>query len=144
VSGVDSGHSDFVDDDEVVYRRIPQEPPFHKPDEWLTTANFKLDRRKSEKGLSVYRKDFRSIEEVLSARDAKPNSFVMSANVGEIRRLRNGKGDPLFLDVIAMDEGGANPGHAEIRGPTPEYLSAATSKALRDLFAKAGALNVGS
>lgn len=129
-----------IDDDEVVYRRIPPEPPFHKPENWLTTANFKLDHRRSEQGLSVYRSRIRSLEQVLDDPIAVPNSFAVRATVGEIRRLANGKGDQLSLDVISCDEGGRNPGHAEIRGLVPGRLSSSASKALRDLFEKAGRL----
>jgi hypothetical protein len=131
-----------IDDDEVVYRRVPPEPPFHKLDDWLTTANFKLDYRRNEQGLSVYRSCIRTLDQVLSEPSAVPNSFAVSATVGEIRRLTNGNGDPLRLDVVPCDDGGSNPGHAEIRGPAPGRLSSSANKALRDLFKKSGRLFV--
>jgi hypothetical protein len=65
-----------------------------------------------------------------------PDGFVVTATVGDIRKLINGNGDQLNLDVIASDEDGTNPGHAEIRSPIPGKLSRAARKALRDLFAK--------
>ncbi len=136
MSGVDPSQSDYVDGDEVVYRRVPSEPPFHTPKDWLSTANFDLDSRRNELGISVYRSNYRSVEEVLAAPDALPGSFIVSAMVREIRNLKNGNGEPLQLDVILADEDGANPGHAEIRTPVPGRLSRAARKALRDLFAK--------
>lgn len=132
MSDADTTSVDRIDDEEVVYRRVPQEPPFHKPDNWLTTANFDLDSRQNELGVSVYRRILRSADDVMRDR---PGCFLVSATVGEIRTLKNGKGEPLHLDVVA-DIDSNNPGHAEIQSPTAGHLSRAARKALRDLFAK--------
>ncbi|MEX2318180.1 MAG: hypothetical protein WD669_13560 [Pirellulales bacterium] len=139
MSDASQEQSDRILDDEIVYRRIPSYPPFYKPDNWLTTANFKLDSRRNELGLSVYRTSIRSLEEVLSA---VPNSFAVSASVREIRNLTNAGGTPLNLDVLPIDESGTNPGHAEIYGPTPGHLTRSMTNALRNLFAKSGRLTV--
>jgi hypothetical protein len=129
-------NADRLSDDEIVYRRVPPEPPFHTPKDWLTTANFDLNSRQNELGLSVYCASVKSAQEVLMSPEAIPNSFIVSASVEEIRQLKNGKGEPLHLDVIVADDGGKNPGHAEIRGPIQGRLSRASRKALRDLFAR--------
>jgi hypothetical protein len=122
-----------ISDDEVVYCRIPRATPwFEEPDE-VSTANFKLDRRRGDLGLSIYRAAIVTVDEVLAKPDAIPGSLVTQATVGQIRHLRNGKGDSLNLDVIPVDDE-TDPGHAEIRGPEPGKLAPAASKALRDLF----------
>jgi hypothetical protein len=131
----DSSRGEIIGDDEVVYRRVPKSPPFHTPAEWLSTANFSLDSRRNEFGISVYRKRYRTVWDVLSDPAAIPGSFVVSATVGDIRQLKDGLGKPLQLDVVPADEDGTNLGHAEIRSHTPGRLTRAARKALRDLFA---------
>jgi hypothetical protein len=107
-------------------------PWFEEPDE-ITTANFKLDRRRGDLGLSVYRASVVTSYEVLAKPGAISGSLLIHATVAEIRALRNGKGEPLKLNVVVTaDEHDA--GHAEIRGPEPGKLAPAASKALRDLF----------
>lgn len=122
-----------IEDDEVVYRRVPPTRPWFEPPDQISTANFKLDLRRGESGLSVYRASVVSAQDVLSKPDAIPGSRITQARVGDIRQLPNDKGEPLGLDVLADDDA-TNPGHAEIRGPTPGKLAPAASKALRDLF----------
>jgi hypothetical protein len=133
----DSGSNlgEAIGDDEIVYRRVPRNPPFHTPSEWLSTANFSLDSRRNELGVSVYRKRYRSARDILSDPSAIPGSFVVGAAVGDIRRLTDGLGNPLLLNVVPDDEHGANPGHAEIRSQTLGRLTRGARKALRDLFA---------
>lgn len=122
-----------LSDDEVVYCRIPRSTPWFEEPDQVTTANFKLDRRRGDLGLSAYRASVVTIHEVLAKPGAIPGSLVTHATVGEIRDLRNGKGELLELNVVAVaDEDDL--GHAEIRGPEPGKLAPAASKALRDLF----------
>ncbi|MBI1900485.1 MAG: hypothetical protein HYS13_05135 [Planctomycetia bacterium] len=120
-------------DDEVVYRRIPAFKPWFEPPDRIATGNFKLDRQRGDLGLSVYRASVVSADELVAKPDALPNSLVASALVGDIRALRSGDDKPLQLDVIAVNDEN-DPGHAEIRGPTPGTLSPAASNALRNLF----------
>jgi hypothetical protein len=127
---VNGGH---LADDEVVYRRIPSAAPWFEAPNVIATINFKLNRRRGDLGLSVFRASIVSDEVVLAKPDAIPGSFVVWAYVGAIRTLRNGVGEPLNLDVIAVDDE-SDPGHAEIRGPEPGKLAPAASKTLRDLF----------
>ena len=122
-----------LSDDEIVFRRIPPTLPWFEPPDRVSTANFKLNARGSELGLSVYRKSVVSAAEVLAKPDAILGSLIVQCTVGEIRALKNGKGESLHLDVIRVDDGD-NPGHAEIRGPTPGKLSDAATKRLRDAF----------
>lgn len=143
MSDADTRNVDQIDNDEVVYLRVPPYPPFHEPDDWLTTANFKLNRRENEQGLSVYRRRLRTLDQVLLDPSARPNSFVVSATVGEVRNLANLAGDPLHLDVVSDDQNGLNPGHAEIRGQVAGRLTYSASKALRDLFKNSGRLSLG-
>lgn len=125
--------SERILDEEVICRRIPPSKPWFEPPNRVSTANYKLDRRQYELGLSVYRLAIVSESAVLEMPDAIPGSRIAITTVGEIRRLVNGKGEPLHLDVIASaDEG--DPGHAEIRGPVHGDLSPAASKALRNAF----------
>jgi hypothetical protein len=122
-----------LSDDEIVFRRIPASHPWFEPPDRISTANYKLDSRRNEQGLSVYRNDVVSADEVLTRPEAVPGSFLTFAKVGDIRSLKNGKGEDLDLDVIAVDDDD-NPGHAEIRSPEPGKLSSAAAKALRGLF----------
>jgi hypothetical protein len=122
-----------IPDDEHVYRRIPPTMPFFEDPDRITSANFKLDRREGELGLSVYRASQVTAEELLQMPTALPGSRIAFATVGEIRQLKGGDGLPLGLDVYPEDDE-SNPGHAEIRGPTPGELSRSTSKALQRLF----------
>lgn len=124
-----------ISDDEVLLRRIPALEPFFAPPDRVSTANFKLDRRRGELGLSVYRRGLIGEQQVLARPDAIPGSFVVAASAPDVRSLKNAAGESLNLEVIPDDDGD-NPGHAEIRGPTPGKLSASASKALRDLFAR--------
>ena len=122
-----------IADDEIVYRRIPPTEAFFEEPDRVTSANFKLDRRRSELGLSVYRAIITSPADVLGRPEAIPDSKITGACVRDIRQLQSGSGTWLQLDVIVVDDAG-NPGHAEIRGPQPGRLSDGASKALRDLF----------
>lgn len=124
---------DRIDDDELVYRRVPPVTPWFEPPDQVSTANFKLDQRHGELGLSVYRASVVSAQEVLAKSDAIPGSHVTRARVGDIRALVNGQQQPLQLDVIIVDDEN-DPGHAEIRGPVAGRLAPAASKALRELF----------
>ena len=121
-----------VHDDEVLLRRIPPGDRWFEPPNRVSTFNFKL--RKGESGLSVYRGGTVREEELLGMPGTIEGSFVLTAGAAEIRRLTDAEGNPLGLDVVAVDEE-QNPGHAEIRGPEPGRLSRAASRALRGLFA---------
>lgn len=120
-------------DEEVVFRRIPSTAPWFEPPNRISTANFKLNVRENELGISVYRQSVVSATEVLAKPDAIAGSRVVRCTIGEIRSLRNGKGESLQLDVIRVDDE-QNPGHAEIRGPIPGKLTDAATKRLRDAF----------
>lgn len=122
-----------IPDDEVVYRRIPPVLPFFEEPDRVTSSNFKLDRRRSELGLSVYRAAVVTMADVLQKPDAIANSRIVSARVGEIRQLIAGDNSPLQLDVIIVDDEN-NPGHAEIRSPQLGTLKESASKALQRLF----------
>lgn len=103
---------DRIDDDEIVMRRIPPDSPWFE-NESPTSANFKLDRRRNEQGLSVYRASIVRPDQVLNMPEAIEGSRVARARVGDIRALRSGNGAPLHLDVVVVDDAD-NPGHAEI------------------------------
>ncbi len=123
---------DHIDDDEIIYRRIPRSSPWFENNS-VTSASFGLDRRRGERGLSVYRKRVVSAHDVLAKPDAIPGSLIAEARVGAIRGLANGKCEPLHLDVVAADDE-HNPGHAEIRGPQVGKLTPAGSNALKRTF----------
>jgi hypothetical protein len=122
-----------ISDDEIVYCRIPRGSPWFEEPDVITTANFKLDRRRGDLGLSVYRAAIVTIEQVLSKPGTIPDSLVAQTTVGAIRALRNGAGESLDLDVIAVDDEN-DPGHAEIRGRELGKLAPAASRALRGIF----------
>lgn len=122
-----------LSDDEIVFRRIPPTQPWFEPPNHISTANFKLNARENELGLSVYRKAVVSAAEVLAKPDAIPGSLIVQCTIGEIRALKNGKGELVQLDVIRVDDAN-NPGHAEIHGPMPGKLSDAAAKKLKDAF----------
>jgi hypothetical protein len=118
-----------VTDDEIVYRRIPPVLPFFEEPDRVTSQNFKLDRRRNEIGLSVYRSSAVTAAQVLQKPDAVPDSRIVAARVADIRNLHSGDGKPLDLDVVIVDDEN-NPGHAEIRG----ILKESAAKALQRLF----------
>lgn len=90
-------------------------------------------RKNRDLGLSVDRANRVGAADVLAKPDAIPGSFLVAATAGEIRMLRDGNGEPLPLDVVAVrDEN--DPGHAEIRGPVSGTLSNSASLALKRLF----------
>ena len=122
-----------LSDDEIVFRRIPPTLPWFEPPDRISTANYKLNARENELGLSVYRKSVVSAADVLAKPDAIPGSLIVQCTIGEIRALKNGKGELLQLDVIRVDDAD-NPGHAEVRGPMPGKLSDAATKRMRDAF----------
>lgn len=122
-----------ISDDERVMRRVPPGATWFEPPARLSSGNFAL--RPGELGLSVYREQLISQNTLLELPGTIPGSMVVSASVGEIRRLCNGAGLPLHLDVIAVDDDD-NPGHAEIRAPGDKRFSRSISVALRDLFQK--------
>jgi hypothetical protein len=124
-----------VADDEVLMRRIPPGSTWFEPPDRLTSANFKLQLKKHELGVSVYCQSIVSEVDLLASPDSIPGSFVVTATAGDVRRLTSGSGEPLRLDVMPADDED-NPGHAEIRGPEPGKLSPSASKGLRDLFAR--------
>jgi hypothetical protein len=124
---------DRLADEEVVFRRIPPTTPWFEPPDRISTANFKLNVRENELGLSVYRQAVVSAAEVLAKPDAIADSLVVRCTIGQIRGLKNGKGESLQLNVIRVDDD-QNPGHAEIRGPIPGKLTDAATKRLRDAF----------
>jgi hypothetical protein len=123
----------IVGDDEVLYRRVPNATPWFEPPDRISTFNFKLNEKRGDIGLSVYRAAIVTGAEVLQRPDAMPGSQLTVATAGQIRWLTSTAGIPLQLDVVAVDDHD-NPGHAEIRGPIPGKLDKAASKALRDLF----------
>lgn len=122
-----------VRDDEVLLRRIRPGTDWFQPPDRISSLNFKL--RRTELGLSVFRNGAVSEQGLLNRADTIAGSFIVRATAGDIRALSGMDGQSLQLDVVAVDDED-NPGHAEIRGPTPGKLSERASKALRDLFAR--------
>jgi hypothetical protein len=116
-----------IADDEVLLRRIPSGTPWLEPPDRVTSANFKLPS--GHAGLSVYRQRFLTAVQLLRRAAAIPCACVVQATAGEVRSLKNGKGEPLNLDVIAVDDED-DPGHAEIRG----HLSPSVAQSLKKLF----------
>lgn len=117
----------MIADDEILLLRIPPTPPWLVLPEHITSANYKLG--KQEKGLSVYRERIVSPGDVLNKPGVPPGCLLVWATAGKVRSLKNGKGEPLFLDVIAVDDEN-DPGHAEIRG----RFSRSVAKSLSLLF----------
>jgi len=120
-----------IADDEVLYRRIPSGESWFQPPDRITSGNFKLQG--DELGISVYRAVAVDAAGVLSDSRAKPGSRVAQTTAGQVRAARDGKGNPLNLDVVSInDENDA--GHAEIRGSALGVYPSIAAKALRDLF----------
>ena len=127
-----------IPDDEVLYRRIPIVEGWFQPPDRITSSNFKL--RDDELGISVYRASIVDAANVLNRPEVKVECRVAAATAGQIRVAKNGKGEPLHLDVIPVDDED-DPGHAEIRyrDPTSELIdpgkiSKSAANALRSLF----------
>ena len=122
-----------INDEEIVYLRIPDGSPWFEPPDRITSANFKLNRKRGDVGLSVYRDRVVTPDEVLAKPAATSGCILASATTGDIRGLLDGTDKPLHLDVVAVDDEN-DPGHAEIRGPEPGKLKASASRALCGLF----------
>lgn len=120
-----------IADDEVLYRRIPPGSPWFEPPDRISSFNFKL--RRDELGISVYREIAVDVAGVLSKPEAIAGSGVAEVTAGQIRAARNGKGDPLGLDVVPVNDEN-DPGHAEIRGPVPGVISNGAARTLAKLF----------
>ncbi|MBI4603645.1 MAG: hypothetical protein HY721_16960 [Planctomycetes bacterium] len=120
-------------DSEVLLRRIPPGEAWLEPPDRLTSANFKLDRRRNEQGLSVYREKLVTVEDVLKKPGAIHGSRIAAATAGDVRALRNAEDQPLGLEVVPCEDA-TDVGHAEIRGTQPGRLSASASRALSRLF----------
>jgi hypothetical protein len=127
-----TGSDVTLGEDEVIVRRIPPGDRWLEPPDRVTSANFKL--AKGETGLSVFRLSIVTPEYVLSQPGVIPGSFLVAARVRDVRTLRSAAGASFSLEVVADDDDGRNPGHAEIRGPVASKLSQSCAKALRDLF----------
>ena len=106
-----------IPDDEVLYRRIPPGENWFQPPDRINSTNFKL--RDGEMGVSVYRERIIDATGVLGKPQAIPGSRIAAATVGQIRAAKNGKGEPLNLDVVPISDEN-DPGHSEIcfREPT--------------------------
>lgn len=113
--------------DEILFLRIPPTPPWFVLPDHITSANYKLG--KDEKGLSVYRERIVSAGDVLTKPGVPSGCVLVRTTAGEVRSLKNGKGEPLFLDVVAVDDED-DPGHAEIRG----HFSKSVARSLSLLF----------
>jgi hypothetical protein len=120
-----------LSDDEVVVRRIPPGSRWFELPDRITSANFKL--RRGERGLSVYRLSVVSPQSVLNQPGAIPGSRLGFTTVGEIRRMAGPGGKPLGLDAVVVDDE-QDPGHAEIRGPSPEQYPRAALDSFKRLF----------
>jgi hypothetical protein len=116
-----------ISDNEVVYRRIPLAEGWFEPPDRISSCNFKL--RQNELGISVYRAAMIDVAGVLNRPEVKGEYRVAATTVGKIRAARNGKGEPLNLDVVPVNDEN-DPGHAEIRGRIPS----GAAKALSHLF----------
>lgn len=125
----------IIADSELLYRRIPPVTPFFEPPDRITSANFKLGS--DESGLSVYRANLVSANSVLQSPDALPNSFLVQATAGDVRRLCKKNGETCGLDVVIDDPDGTNPGHALVVVGPGQAFSKAVSKALSELFRRA-------
>lgn len=122
-----------IADEEIVYLRIPDGSPWREPPNRITSANFKLNHKRGDLGLSVYRDIVVTSADVLAKPGVTPGCFLAAATVGKIRELKDGAGNPRCLDVIAVDDED-DPGHAEIRGPEPGKFKKSVPRALCDLF----------
>jgi hypothetical protein len=122
-----------IADDEVLFRRIPPGTRWFEPPNRITSANFKLRKNLNELGLSLYRASKVSPSDILHKPGAIPDSLIAQATVGNIRKLTDGNGKPLGLDVVVVNDEN-DPGHAEIRGPVPGVITNSAAQSLRQLF----------
>ncbi|MBN2290827.1 MAG: hypothetical protein JXM70_00290 [Pirellulales bacterium] len=120
-----------IADHEVLYRRIPPTERYFQPPDRITSANFKL--RSGELGISVYRAVFVDAAGVLNKPGVTEGYRIAYTTAGQIRAARNGKDEPLYLDVISVSDEN-DPGHAEIRSPNIGKISSSAANALRKLF----------
>lgn len=121
-------------DDETVFRRIPRWESHFSPPNYVTSANFKLNLKAHEEGISVYMASLRTPESVLAVAELPSGSFLLRAMVKDIRNLRNTLNESLELEVFEVPIEGDS-GHAEIRKQPPgSRITPSVAKALRDIF----------
>lgn len=120
-----------ISDDEILYRRIRLASSWFQSPDRITSANFKL--KPDEIGVSVYRAGIVDAANVLNRPEVKCECRVAAATAGQIRAAKNGKGEPLNLDVVPVNDEN-DPGHAEIRGPVAGKISNRASKTLSGMF----------
>ena len=121
-----------IADDEVLYRRIPPGKTWFEPPDRITSGNFKTSS--GELGISVYRAVAVDVAGVLNKPRATAGSIVAETTAGQIRKAKNGKGDPLGLEVVPVNDEN-DPGHAEIRcSSSSGGISKSAARALSKLF----------
>lgn len=121
---------DVVDDDEVVYRLIQPYPSWFEPPDTINSSSFKLEKKKNEIGLSVFRASMATPDDVRSFCKADDSYHVAGALVRDIRNAVKGDGKALNLDVVRVDVEPPLPGHSEIRGD----ITGAASRKLAKIF----------
>lgn len=116
-----------VDDDEIVYRRLPIKPEFYNPaiSENPTPIAFR-PREADSTGLSVFRAKFVSAEQV--AKNPENRSYyVISFRVGDLRA--NG------IEVVSRPVP-EKPGHAEITSLTFQNRKTDSAREVQQLLAQ--------
>lgn len=96
-----------IEDDEILYRRIPTQPAYHDPNlSPLPTPKAFHPRRDDRTGLSVYRAKYKMPKQV-AANDRSKTFYVAELRAGELRE----QGIEIIPAPLPDD-----PGHAELPG----------------------------
>lgn len=112
----DARPSDEIDDDEVLYRRVPAA---HCPVGLIATEHFRPHKTRDVDGLSLTRAKLETAEQLL-ARALKPGAAVFAVTARELRDIE--------LTVVASPKPD-EPGHCHI----PEMCSARRDEEFVDI-----------
>jgi len=95
-----------IDDDEILYRRIPALPNYYNPEDLPPVAVLAFHPRKEdETGLSIYRAKYKNIGEVAQNPYGK-KYYVAVMRAGDLRETA--------IEVVPRPILPDDPGHAEI------------------------------
>jgi hypothetical protein len=96
--------TDPIDDEELLYRRVPASTGWYSPEAGLSPQAFAPHKTLDATGLSVYRGKYKSVEDVARGRPGR-SYYVAVLRAGDLRA----KG----IEVVPRPAPG-DPGHAEL------------------------------
>jgi hypothetical protein len=118
-----------IDDDEILFRRIPVSMGWYA--NGLLSSEAFAPRRDEHSGISVYRKRFRSLEEVAQGK-SKLGYYVVSLRVADLRKA----GIEVVPQPVVPE--GWDDAHAELPGLNTNNRRTNSAEALQSRLAELG------